>query len=1289
MNAQELFLDVSSGRFLDGESTIPTNKPAFFSDEQRRIKLAVRKVRNNRLSSVTPSTNARYKIRLGNATQKLADATDVPTAPVVLVTALGSVVTSPASQATGLGVVSTYSPVTATFEATVSTETAVTAQFSVTFKTNPAITALFKTDIVYVAPVTASVTVGILTTVTQFVATTATSLTSTTFSYISTSTFSAPLQESPNVFNFLNAKVPNLGRPYRALSPLYLTAQMNTPIAASFSCSFAGGSVSTISLVAEGAGYPNGLYPLTFSGGGATAGTVTAVAEVSTNNGKVQSITLTNGGSGYASAPTATLFTPAKSLSAISPTNSRGTVGGRSRFEWVLGRTAGDKAPIRFTNPDTTSIVTNTSVPSAFLQFVEGTTWEININNNGYGYVATPTVTHDDAPASTAKIKINRFGDGFAITVSTSGISYISDGGLPIIPNGSIVNQNTGIYGLAEARYVINASRSSQTTISFFENVNANSIDQELFNFNELDYANKIFYGSVTGSVIQNALIRASVPALTSGYNVIGGRLIGSETTRTRQGGGLYETEFEILDYGKSYTNPRLSSFTPIQPLSSLQSGQSIFQSPIDSVVTISTVAINSFVATIISQSPTVATRSGRTATEYFIEDGGFGFVSSAIGTAFSGYTSTVVTQTTTAGGLIVSTSAGIVTTASLTAYPRAYISGTYDCQVQSPVSGTTAKIQLIVSSTTASVVILNGGSGYTSAPIITAPLPNGRNGYVSLLSSLNNPSGYTAGVSVGLLFSASAATGGTAEGEFALKTSKFTYASILAGTSDTDYVVYNGVSTDPFQALGVREKYEPPIPQNAKIVYSSDSKIVGQKESVSGSLGSLRIQEIREKTITYMEYRVTNPGFGYTTPPLAIGENPSKSTGGEIKSIRLMNRPVGYNLDTTYDCSVATSPVSNGTAQLSFKLIDVERTTILTRGSSTVEVYPDPEVLASEFSSFQQYDIVLGPPRVYDESLVEIEQSSSNLVFSSRDRYIGITHNLGSGYTTAPTITAPAPDSLDYGKIVGLKLTNTPVGYKPNNQYQLTISESPQADGRATAKFSVSSLGVISAEIQDAGFGYITKPTITAPAPDLDQGFLTGVSVSTLGRGFAPGSYICNITDAPSGGETASVNFNVDNIGIGSFEVSNVGRGYVTAPSISVPTPSGNIVKSITISCKGSYYEPHTASFTLNDSSGSSVSLGSPILSSGRIELIPVIFGGYGYSNTPAIQFSAPTEPIPSPLEASFVEGDFNITTASANAILTTASQRDILMEVYETDGTNEQVVAQATVSLAKRVLE
>jgi hypothetical protein len=572
--------------------------------------------------------------------------------------------------------------------------------------------------------------------------------------------------------------------------------------------------------------------------------------------------------------------------------------------------------------------------------------------------------------------------------------------------------------------------------------------------------------------------------------------------------------------------------------------------------------------------------------------------------------------------------------------------------------------------------VILDGGSGYTTAPVITAPAPNGRNGFVSLLSLLNRPSGYTAGVSVGLLFAPSVATGGTAEGEFALKTSRYIYASAVASVSDQDVVVYQGVSTDPFRQLGVRSKYDPPLPSGARIVSQTSAKVVAQNKSGS--------QSISEYIVTYIDYRITNSGFGYTASPVVLAGAPSNSTGGQIVSFNLANKPVGYNFGSNYECSIATSPIDNGTALLSFSLLKVQRTLVSRQGKSTVIENPDPNEISQlvPYSSFSQYDstqiINTYTPATKDSYIVV-----------SEDKYIGLTFNSGFGYTTSPTITAPAPDATDVGQIIGLKLTNSPVGYRPNNEYELTIGASPSADGRATAKFSVSSFGVISAQVQNAGFGYITKPTITAPSPDLDQGFLGGVSVSTLGRGFAPGSYICNVTDAPSGGQTAVVNFNTDDRGVGVFQILNAGRGYVTAPSISVPTPFGNVIKSITISCRGSFYEPQTALFSINDSIGSGVSLGLPILSSGGIELIPVIAGGFGYSNTPAIQFSAPTEPIKNPLEASFVEGDFNITTASANAILSTATQRDILMEVYETDGTNEQVVAQATVSLAKRVLE
>ena len=1234
-------------------------------------------------------------MRLGTATQKLADAIDVPTAPVVLITALGSIVTSPASQATGLGIVATYSPVTATFEATVSTQTAVTAQFVANFRTAPAITALFKSEISFVTPVTASITVGILTVVTQFVATTATSLTSTTFSFIPTATFSAPIERSSNIFNYLAGSSGNLIYP-NSPKPLYLTAQMNSPQAAVVCCGFSNGSVSTISIIARGQGYPSGDYGLVFSGGGATAGTVTATAQVAITNGRVGSITLSSGGSGYASAPIATLFTPDKSLLSILPTNALGEVNGKRQFSWVLGRTPGDSAPIRFTQPDTTSVVTFNTTPSASLVFVQGNTWEINIGDSGYGYVATPTVTHDAAPASTAKITFSRtVCGGFLQSISTAGLLFIRNGGIPLLPEFYFQSgpRATNILNMAILPNDFKPIKGTTTTLTLLRIDTGNRRDDEasrlISELQQSNFAGREFFATVTvGSSNIGALVRASVPQINLDYDVevdsVYQSSIGSPApiiygSKRVDGGGIWETSFEIVDYGDSYANNLSSS--NLVGLLPLQTGSTILQSPIAQVVTIPLQASNGYANTIISQSPTVATRPGRTSTETFISSGGFGFVDRGtlrepIAQAFSGFSATVTSQTVTAGGLIISTTPGIVTTARIIAFPKAYTPGTYDCEVASPATGTKAQIQLIVTPTTASVVILNGGSGYTTAPVITAPAPNGRNGFVSFLSSLNNPSGYTAGATVGLLFSPSVATGGTAEGEFALNTSRYIYASAVASVSDKDVVVYQGVSTDPFGQLGVRSKYDPALPSGAKIVSQTGTKVVAQNRSGS--------QSISEQIVTYLNYSITNSGFGYTTAPTVLAEAPSNSTGGQIVSFNLANKPVGYNFGTNYDCSVATSPLDNGTAQLSFSLLKVQKTISVRQGNSIIIEIPDPDEIRelSLYSSFNQYDST----QIGNTFTLA---TRDDYIIQSEDKYVGLTFNGGFGYTTSPTITAPTPDSTDVGEIIGLKLTNTPVGYRPNNEYQLTIGESPSPDGRATAKFSVSSLGVISAQIQNAGFGYITKPTITAPSPDLDQGFLGGVSVSTLGRGFAPGSYICNVTDAPSGGQTAVVNFNTDDRGVGAFQILNVGRGYVTAPSISVPTPFGNIIKSITISCKGSFYEPQTALFSVNDSIGSGVSLGSPILSSGGIELIPVIASGYGYSNTPAIQFSAPTEPIKNPLEASFVEGDFNITVASANAILSTATQKDILMEVYETDGTNEQVVAQATVSLAKRVLE
>lgn len=295
-----------------------------------------------------------------------------------------------------------------------------------------------------------------------------------------------------------------------------------------------------------------------------------------------------------------------------------------------------------------------------------------------------------------------------------------------------------------------------------------------------------------------------------------------------------------------------------------------------------------------------------------------------------------------------------------------------------------------------------------------------------------------------------------------------------------------------------------------------------------------------------------------------------------------------------------------------------------------------------------------------------------------------------GAGYTTFPTISAPSPDNdFPNGTLTGISLTNTPVGYDIGTEYSLEIKTSPSQGGNAQAKFTRTSETQYAIQLDSLGFGYTTAPTVTAPSPDAPQGIVSIVSTTTLGQGYRAGTYDCIVDSAPTGGRTAAIQFIKESADLGEFVVIDIGQGYVSPPNITVPTPGGNIITGISITCKGSFYETETVTINIIDSSGVGAEFTRPSVVQGKIENIFVINKGDGYSNNPVIEFSLPVPPVLPVLPPNLIQADINITVASANAILSTSTQKDILMEVYETDGTNEQVVAQATVSLAKRVLE
>jgi hypothetical protein len=445
------------------------------------------------------------------------------------------------------------------------------------------------------------------------------------------------------------------------------------------------------------------------------------------------------------------------------------------------------------------------------------------------------------------------------------------------------------------------------------------------------------------------------------------------------------------------------------------------------------------------------------------------------------------------------------------------------------------------------------------------------------------------------------------------------------------------------------------------------------------------------------ISYNVSDGGLGFNNSG-TIRFDGQSVTGG-VTVVSLTNIPQNY-IDGEYDCTVATSPSGN-TAKVSIyvsggSVVPFIKDTGFGYSTAPVVTAPSPNKESGQITDI----VVITRPQGYStETFQYLSIANSSVCGGNAVAYFTtnssnitsvVIDNPGYGYQSVPLVTAPTPDlASKNGYISSINLTNQPKGYIVGQEYDLQIQNSPTVSGSAVAKLIRSDETRFDVSLINSGYGYTSAHLITAPAPDAPQGVLNIVSVTTPGRGYAPGTYNCTVDKAPGGETTAIVNFISESPKVGRFEVVDAGRGYVVAPALVVPTPAGNVLNQITISCQGNYYINSTANFTISDGSGQGQETGSSVLDSGKILGVNVLNGGYGFTNNPTIVFSTPTAPVVPTIPEYVIQGDLNITVASANAILSTSTQKDILMEVYETDGTNEQVVAQATVSLAKRVLE
>ncbi|NBV28781.1 hypothetical protein EBS02_07175, partial [bacterium] len=534
MNAQELYLDVTSGRFLDGESTIPTNKPQFYGNEVRATNIKLRKVYNNQLSVVTGSIGSYLKVRLGTPTEKLADGQIRAVSTLPLIKAAASITTIPAAQAFATGNISNYTPVTATITAGISSNSVVSqaAEFGCFVRTTASQALTLEASIQTITPVTATgrtqINIAALQTptITAFISN----------SVVPTSSFNLPISTSESAINTA------LDLSISPQSQTSFTAILNTPIAASFTATITGGSVSTIGISNIGNGYLNGTYPLTFVGASTTSASANAVA----SGGKIVSVTIITGGSGYSFAPTVTFFTPYKSLLSISPANYIGKIDGKDSFTWLAPTSVSARADLLFSSPNS---IESASVPSAYISFYAPSlngnpTWQITIVSNGYGYSQAPTITRESVLVNSKTIKryintkyakietiVNHprgYGNdsyssglltvGFEETATTKPVS-IDDSGIYFSFN-PITKTYFSAAGLETKNYINNVSVTQSIVLS---KQNSNP-KHEIFSGR-----NDIYLAVVPNTVIQSnqniptrlALINVKTPSINTAYKVI------------------------------------------------------------------------------------------------------------------------------------------------------------------------------------------------------------------------------------------------------------------------------------------------------------------------------------------------------------------------------------------------------------------------------------------------------------------------------------------------------------------------------------------------------------------------------------------------------------------------------------------------------------------------------------------------------------------------------------------------------------------------------------------------
>jgi len=267
------------------------------------------------------------------------------------------------------------------------------------------------------------------------------------------------------------------------------------------------------------------------------------------------------------------------------------------------------------------------------------------------------------------------------------------------------------------------------------------------------------------------------------------------------------------------------------------------------------------------------------------------------------------------------------------------------------------------------------------------------------------------------------------------------------------------------------------------------------------------------------------------------------------------------------------------------------------------------------------------------------------------------------------------------YKKITGITVTCAGSGYWTDIP-GITVDNAayvPTAPGATPASITaiLNGSGGIILTVACAGYGYTSTPAITIAAPNSGDG-VRKVALGTTGVGYSDGTFACSVATAPAGGATAVINF-VKSGTSQSFVVADPGRGYTTAPAVTVAAPDlGGQVSGFTIVTAGNGYSD-TPSITLTGGGGSGAAA-TAILTNGTVTSITLTSQGSGYTSAPAVALAAPPSSV-------YYSKQIDLSGASVTTLLSGNSSASAYLQVEEKRGSDTTVLAQLPVTIQARV--